>query len=280
MTTHSIGFNSQGLINVQYPNNLRKSVEDAVLSWKKFCSLPKKVKTDFQYYGEGNVNGAGYEIKEENGSRKDLKENFHVTLEQFDRLQNIAHHIPEKEALQFILSAHDLFNKVEPLVLEFADNLAEVYQLPRLREETANSRPQWILRYLHYFHDRNPGEEIAAAHADKCGFTLHLYESDFGLQYLDITTRLWQEMPVSQGETVIIPGLQLQLKTHNNLKALYHRVVATKQTSLTGRYSMVCFIPLMQTPLYNKSSIGSVQNFEPGFNYDISLSEFAKFFSN
>ena len=79
-----------GLVNVDYPNDLRMAVEKAVASWKGFCHLSRDEKCAFSFLEDNHGDGAGYELKEEKGSKKDLKENFHVTLFQYPRLAEIA----------------------------------------------------------------------------------------------------------------------------------------------------------------------------------------------
>ncbi len=267
----------QGLVNVDYPQEPRLAVENAVASWMKFCTLPSNIKNRFGFV-ECHADGTGYEFKEEKGSRKDLKENFQITLADFDRLQKIANEVKDPEAIHFIECAHELIQLIEPVVLHFAQSVEETFGVQGMKEEVLKSKHLWIFRYLHYFSDRPSGEEIAAAHIDKAAFTLHLYESHTGLQYLNKNTRKWSEMPVLPGQTVVIPAMQLQLESEGELKALYHRVIATQETTKTGRYSMVCFIPMLRTRLYNKNARGRTQNYDPGFNYDISHAEFSELF--
>ena len=38
-----------GLLNVNYPDDLRESVERAIVSWKAFCQLPKEEKCAFSF---------------------------------------------------------------------------------------------------------------------------------------------------------------------------------------------------------------------------------------
>lgn len=168
---------------------------------------------------------------------------------------------------------------MEPLIIEFATVIEKQYEIDGLVDEVQLSKPYWILRYLHYFGDQTEGSEIAAPHADKGGFTLHLFESDEGLQYYSIEERAWKAMPVDESQTVIIPAVQLQLWSKGDLKALYHRVVATEKTAGEGRFSMVCFIPFQNTPMYNKKVYGSMQTHDIGFNYSLSHEEFASLFS-
>lgn len=264
-----------GLVNIDYPEELREAVENAVASWKAFCQLPREEKCVFAFLEDSHGDGAGYELKEEKGSKKDLKENFHVTPFQYERLAEIAN----KRTFPFLHDAKMLLDKIEPLVLQFAQDVEEEYGVKGFVEEVLVSKPYWILRYLHYFGNQPVDAEIAAPHADKGGFTLHLYESDEGLQYYCIETRQWKPMPVDERQTVIIPAMQLQLLSEGSLKALYHRVVATEETALIGRFSMVCFIPLENTAKYNKKLLGSMQMHETGFNYDLSHPEFVGFFS-
>lgn len=264
-----------GLLNVDYPNDLREAVESTVASWRTFCQLPREEKCAFSFLEDRHGDGAGYELKEEMGSKKDLKENFHVTLYQYARLAEIAN----KRTFPFLNDAKILLDRMEPLILEFAKTIEAEYHVSGLLDEVQGSKPYWILRYLHYFGDQQEGCEIAAPHADKGGFTLHLFESDEGLQYYCINQRLWKAMPVEEKQTVIIPAVQLQLWSKGDLKALYHRVVATEKTARVGRFSMVCFIPFQSTPMYNKKTYGSMQTHEVGFNYNLPHEDFAKFFS-
>lgn len=275
MTTHLTELKNLGLLNVDYPDDLREAVENAVASWKSFCKLPKEEKCAFSFLEDNHGDGAGYELKEEKESKKDLKENFHVTLFQYPRLSKIANN----RTFPFLNDAKLLLDRMEPLIMDFARRVEAEYGIKGLVGEVENSKPYWILRYLHYFGDQQEGQEIAIPHADKGGFTLHLYESDEGLQYYCINERSWKAMPVEEKQMVIIPAMQLQLSSKGDLKALYHRVVATEKTARIGRFSMVCFIPFQNIPMYNKKGYGSMQTHDVGFNYNISHEEFANFFS-
>jgi isopenicillin N synthase-like dioxygenase len=262
-----------GLVNVDYPEDLRGIVENAVLSWKAFCNLSKEDKCTFAFQ-EDHHDGAGYELKEEKQAKRDLKENFHVTQFQYARLAKIAN----QRTFPFLHDANILLDKIEPVVLQFARDVEKEYGVEGLTQEVKISKPYWILRYLHYFGDQQLGSEIAAPHADKGGFTLHLYESDEGLQYYCIKMRTWNPMPVCHKQTVIIPAMQLQLRSEGKLKALYHRVVATEQTARHGRFSMVCFIPFENTAKYHKKMYGNMQSHDVGFNYDMPHEKFVNLF--
>lgn len=256
-----------GLSNVDYPGQLRDAVQSAVASWKEFCLLSREEKGIFSFLEDTHGDGCGYELKEEKGEKKDLKENFHVTLHQYDRLEKLA----KGHSYRFLRDAHILLNAMEPIILEYAESIG-------LKEEVINSKPYWTLRYLHYFGNQKQGCELAAPHADKGCFTLHLYESDEGLQYFSIDTREWKPMSMDEKQTVIFPSMQLQLISKGELKALYHRVVATDLTAHEGRFSMVCFITLKNTPKYRKKELGNMQSHEVAFNYSMPHQEFSKLF--
>ncbi|MCB1213506.1 MAG: hypothetical protein KDK40_04330, partial [Chlamydiia bacterium] len=166
----------------------------------------------------------------------------------------------------------------EALIVEFATSVEEQYGIAGVVDEVLLSKPYWILRYLHYFGDREEGDEIASPHIDKGGLTLHLYESDDGLQAYSFVQRRWKGIPIEEKQTVIISAAQLQLQSKGLLKALTHRVIATEKTARTGRFSMVCFVPFQNLPMYNKEVYGSMQIHDTGFNYDLSHSDFKRFF--
>jgi len=66
---------------------------------------------------DSHGDGAGYELKEERGSKKDLKENFHVTLFQYDRLAEIANN----RTFPFLHDAKTLLDGMEPLILDLQE---------------------------------------------------------------------------------------------------------------------------------------------------------------
>lgn len=169
-----------------------------------------------------------------------------------------------------------LINLIRETTLEFAQKCEQEYDLQGFEAEV--SRSVFFVRFIHYFGDRELGAETATAHVDQSAFTLHLYESDPGLQCLTYDNKKWIDMPVSEGETVIIPAMQLQLRSKGELRALAHRVIATESTKKTGRFSAVCFIQLKDTAKYDKDRFGRLQEKNPGFNYEMPITEFSKMF--
>lgn len=267
---------TRGLVHISYPVDLQSGVQKAVESWKNFCGENEAIKSQFPYNSNASM-GVGYELKKVQGTGLDVKEDFHFTMGSKDWIMETAASIGDEKMIRFAKDAEGLVSLMEPLVLNFAQRAEKEFGLVGLEKEVRASKDMWFVRFLHYFGGRKEGDEIAAAHADKSGFTLHLYESDLGLQYLDFKKQ-WIDMPVSSGETAIIPGMRLQYRSENRLKAVYHRVMATEKTAQQGRFSVVCFIHLKNTPEYNKQKSGRLQEFLPGFNYDMPFDEFSKLF--
>lgn len=269
-------FAKTGIFRLEYPTDLRAAVLKAQQSWDKFWKLPADVKKGLPYSNGGA--GVGYELKEGIGLNADRKENFDLTIESRAWLEQHAAQIENPQALQFIRDAAALIPLLKPTLLEFARQVESELGLAGFADEVEASDVGIFVRFIHYFGDRDEGEETATAHVDQSGFTFHLFESDPGLQCLTYDTRVWTDMPVSEGETVIIPAMQLQQRSNGQLRALAHRVVANTHTRLHGRTSAVCFVQMQRTPRYNKDVAGRLQEKEPGFNYNMGEAEFNSMF--
>jgi isopenicillin N synthase-like dioxygenase len=269
----------KGFVGVAYPDALRKAVMEAMISWKGFCSLPEEVRSSFPYSNEGA--GVGYERKGKDTPSPDPKENFDSALGGKEWLDQVCRRIDNPKVDEFVSAALSLNAQLKPFITAFAGKLEEAFGVPGFAAEVEQSENAYFCRFIHYFGDRAPGEETAGAHPDQSGFTLHLFESDPGLQCFTFEGS-WEDMPVSETETVIIPSMQLQLLSKGRLKALTHRVIATESTAKTGRYSAVCFVQLANTPKYDKNTHGRLQKMVidrgPGFNYKMVHEDFAELF--
>lgn len=263
--------------NILYPSELRDRVLCAVPAWKNFCQLPTKRKREFIYVDDQMYDGSGYELKEKKGSTLDLKENFHITLRDVDRLASDAFSGGIHGGSEFIWEADGLINATAFGIGDFLDHLEGALSLRGLKQGVMDAKDRWVFRYLHYFGGCGIGDQIAASHSDRSGITLHLFESGPGLEYLDFGKQ-WRPMPVQDGCTAIIPGMQLQFASENKVKALCHRVLATEESYVSGRYSVVCFIPIPNTKIVNKNAVGRLQDFPAGFNYDMAFTEFQTLF--
>lgn len=275
MNTPITDLQTKGFVALSYPADLRAAVNQTTESWKKFCALSTEEKKSLPY--SNNSDGVGYELKDGIGNKADRKENFDVTLAGKKWVETHIENIKNPIALEFVQNATRLVSVLKPTVLEFARQAQEAFNLNGFVDEVAQSEDAFFVRFIHYFGDSEPGQETASAHADQSGFTLHLFESAPGLQCLTYAGE-WIDMPVSDGETVIIPSMQMQLRSAGELKALCHRVIATPETAQAGRYSAVCFVQLKNTPKYDKDSHGRLQEKVPGFNYNLSHDDFSKLF--
>jgi isopenicillin N synthase-like dioxygenase len=280
-----LSFETTGQGRTPYPPHVQRILGKVMASWQAFCRMPLDYKSMLTYQDEDSGD-TGYEFKSKTGSTTDYKENFHVSLGGKERLIQLAetvHTTCSRAAPRDLLrNAQELLTYLDWTVQEIAFSLETTYDLPGLMDEVMAGQDEWVLRLLHYFGGQPIGSVSAAPHADKSGFTLHLFESAPGLEYLGRENPDdWRPMPVTTKETVVIPGLQMQLRSRNRLYATCHRVVVTseaKDPMMNGRYSAVCFIPLPRTPAFNKRSVGRTQDLVPGFNYAISHEEFAELF--
>ena len=270
---------TKGFVSVPYPVNLRNAVSKTVRSWKKFCALPESAKAGLPYSNGGA--GVGYEMKKGSGPKGDYKENCDLTVGGREWLEENAGKIHDQAAIGFVRDAVELVEVIKPLIVDFARRIEETFKLVGFLREVEESKDAFFIRFIHYFGNRKNGEETASAHADQSGFTLHLFESAKGLQCLTLAGACrvrWTDMPVSEGQTVIIPSMQMQLRTKGEVGALCHRVVATPKTAKEGRFSAVCFVQLKHTPKYDKEAFGRLQEKIPGFNYLMPHGEFSKMF--
>lgn len=259
---------TDGVAMMPYAPELRQLVEEAAVAWQEFCQLPTSEKMRLAQ----TSNAVGYELKDGTGPQADRKENFDITTSATDILDDI------ETQHDFITKATKVSAAMAGLAIDFAHQTETAYGIIHLTDRTRASTDQIFTRFLHYFGDRAAGDEIAAPHCDQSGFTFHLFETAGGCQRLDYASRSWIDMPVSPGKLAAFPAMQLQLLAGGELKALSHRVIATDETKQMGRFAMVCFVKLNQTPVYDKDTHGRLQEFAPGFNYDMPPAEFSQLF--
>jgi isopenicillin N synthase-like dioxygenase len=263
---------TEGVVTLPYPSDLREAVEKSIGLWKKFTELPVEVKKGLPY--SNSADGVGYEMKDGSGPKGDRKENFDIAIGGEEWLRQNLEKIESPVAREFVTHVTSLVKVMKPTILKFARDVENDFGLTDFEKEVDGSEPGFFVRFIHYFGNREAGEETATAHVDQSGFTLHLFESDPGFQCLSYDGK-WIDIPISIGDqTVIINSMQMQLRSNGELKALCHRVVATPETAREGRFSAVCFVQLKNTPKYNKEKGGRLQEKEPGFNYEMPIAEF------
>lgn len=266
------GFKTNGLYRLKYPTDLRASVIKALESWKKFVALPNSITDQFPYSA-----GVGYEHQKGTGPTDDRKQDFHFTFDGASLLSGMADGCSDEKlrsiSHELIDAAGGLVEHLTPSVSSFAQDVETHFGLGGFKDELLASKGTWFVRFLYYPGNRKVGEATAVPHIDKSGITFHIFESAPGLQGLGYTDKKWFDTPVSDTETVIFPGYQLQYISEGKINALCHRVVANEETAQTGRYSMVVFFSLKNHPKYDKNSRGRLQDQEPGFNYGMPFEE-------
>lgn len=257
---------------VPYDTALQHAVVEAVDAWQRLCIMPQDIKN---LLALGNrYHDRGYALRTRD-THTDDKEFCHVSM------SLIGSFAPAMEksmvVSDFVHSAATLLTHLMGPVGAFAHELeAAIPSLVGLERDTAAGFPDWTLRFLHYFPNDALGTPIALPHPDRGGYTLHLYESAPGLEWLSADGR-WHPVNLTGEETAIFTGMGLQRRSQSQLRALSHRVVATKAGRL-GRYSCVCFIEAQHMPIYDGIRHGSLQAFPPGFNYTMPPEEFEMFF--
>jgi isopenicillin N synthase-like dioxygenase len=268
---------TEGKVYVPYPSHLRVAMREAMERWEAFCALPVETKLLLGYTPDESQSGNGYECKMEKGKTLDLKENLHFRFSWYEEgLQRARNTAPEAQALMESLRV--LPELIKPSLLEFAQAVEQTFGIRGFVDDVESSVPKLIIRLLHYFGDVELDEVIAKPHIDKGGFTLHLWESAGGVEQLSFDKKDWRPIPVSHDEALFFPSSGMQHLLRNEVKALCHRVVATPESARFGRYSAVGFVDFRGNASYNKEKNGRLQDWPPGFNYDMPWEEFRKLF--
>ncbi len=261
-------FKYDGIATMPYSPQLRQLVEQAAVAWEDFCRLPPEEKARLVLPDEG----LGYEIKDGSGPKGDRKENFDILTSARKALEAIP------ESRDFIELAISISEAMSGLSIDFARQIEDEYGLEGFASVAGASTASIFTRFIHYFGEREAGEEIATPHCDKSAYTFHLFETASGCQRLDYATRQWMDMPGEPGKMTAFTGMQLQYASQGELLALNHRVVATETTKGVGRHAIVCFVCFSGMPQYDKTGEGRLQEFEPGFNYDMPYENFTRLF--
>jgi len=263
---------------LHYPPETKAAIAQAVDAWKEFLALPDNIKKRFGYLEDTGNSGSGYEFP--SLAKKDYKHVFHTKLKDRAWLYDQARFVGRDEAKILVATSLAAIEAVRPMVEEFCRRLEREFDVGSFREDFLADVHESILRHLFYPPGaRALGEEIAVPHADKGGFSLHNWESHGGVERLTTDGR-WVPFPVAEGEAVVFGSLRLQHRTKNEVKGLYHRVVATERTIQYGRLATVFFANFRNSPYYDKKRLGSTQEQPLGFNYNVSWEEFQTYFAS
>lgn len=260
---------------VDYPKHIKQDVADAARAWQQFLTLPDGTKLRFA--ATDLQSGTGYE-KKGSGEResRDIKENFDITRASLDELAAMSAH--DSRVAEFIDAAGALFGGLEKFIVEQGKHVETQYGIAGFAAEAAASASSAFVRFLHY-PPVPVGTVIGEPHVDHSGFTFHLYESTDGCERLDPSTNAWLPMPVGDHQAAMFASMQTQLLSGGDIKGLCHRIIANGTATELGRTAIVCFVPLVRTPRYDRATYGRLQDMAPGFNYDMSPEEFATLFA-
>lgn len=274
--TERLSLTQDGVEMVDYPIATRNHVAEAANAWQNFIKLDQLTKEQFS--AESLQSGTGYE-KKGSGQResRDIKENFDITRASLSDLA--ATSSDNLVVSQFISAASELFDDLEELIAIEGLRVESRYGITGFAEEAAASAASAFVRFL-YYPPVPTGTVIGEPHVDHSGFTLHLYESTDGCERLTFDTREWQPMPVSREQAVLFGSMQAQLFSNSAVKGLGHRILASSTTAQIGRESIVSFIPLINMPRYDRATHGRLQEMTPGFNYELSPSDFRCYFKS
>lgn len=268
---------------VEYPADIRESVNVAAALWEQFCQLPEDIRQAFA--AQDKQWTVGYEAKDGSGNKGDRKENFDFSISGLDHLREVALATGNETALAFIDAIAELSEKMVPMIESFGEHVERDYAVTGFGDVARRSAPSAFFRFLHYPASGIVNEEIAAAHVDHSGFTFHLSESTDGCYRLTAGGE-WLPIPVEEGQAVAFASMQTQLVSNGELKAMWHEVRSNEESAKVGRYAIVCFVALGGVPSYNRKEYGRLQEWEAGSTYAYgangkqgnSPQDFAKFF--
>lgn len=272
--TERLSLTQDGVEMVEYPSNIKQCVAEAAIAWRDFLAQPDDTKQ--RYAALSLQSGTGYE-KKGDGQResKDIKENFDITRASLADLTPMSTHDPA--TAQFVTAASTLFDELEQFIVAQGEHIEQNYGIAGFAAEAAASARSAFVRFL-YYPPVAVGTVIGEPHIDHSGFTFHLYESTDGCERLDPASRNWLPMPVAENQAAMFASMQTQLYGHGEIPGLCHRILANGVTAKVGRTAIVCFVPLISTPRYDRGTHGRLQEMTPGFNYDMSPDIFEQYF--
>ena len=228
---------NQLFVDIDYPKDITDLIADAE-PWKKFCALPQEIKEKFIFQKFTNGEDIGYFLRKKSEGRED-KEYFHVLPSMREVLQNadLENFVEGDKILKnFFEYTTNVYDRVHDFALSIGSGMAK--EIPEMTKFVKDGKIHSSLRLLHYT-NADDTEVIAAQHFDRSLYTLHLYESAPGLQFLDYD-RNWKDAPIENGKTVVFNGYRIEKLTNGDLQKTWHRVV--KVGEHRDRISIVLFV--------------------------------------
>ena len=233
-------------VDIEYPQHVTELI-GAAQPWQNFWTLPRETKERFAFVDDQERGDPGYRMRKRTEGRED-KEYFHIFDDTADlikeyKLENVVADLPI--AQEFF----DYTSRVQSRAHEFAVEIGRTMgkEIPELGALVEAGKIKSVLRLLHYM---NSGDidVIAAQHFDRSLYTLHLYESAPGLQFLNWNME-WTDAPIGTGKTVVFSGYRMEQLTGGKIQKTWHRVV--KKGQHTDRVSLVLFVWADEVPAYD-----------------------------
>ncbi len=243
---------------MDYPKDITDLIADAE-PWKKFCALPQEIKNKFSFPNLENDKDIGYFLRSKAQGRED-KEYFHMwsvmreTLESEGLSDFVASNPVLKEFFEYIYTVYD---RAHEFALSIGNEMGK--EIPEFGEFVKDGKIRSVLRLLHYT-NTDDTEVIAAQHFDRSLYTLHLYESAPGLQFLDYDMK-WKDAPIEHGKTVVFNGYRIEKLSDTKLQKTWHRVI--KVGDSRDRISLVLFVWAEGIHAYPKEARS--QDLEPSY---------------
>lgn len=222
-------------VDIDYPEHLTKLIGNAQ-PWRAFCALPEEVKKHYEFMSHQEDADPGYRLRKRSEGRED-KEYFHIypNMPQMISADGLDTEVAGNEALKtFFDYSVRVQEAANTFALEIGRELGK--EIPELAKLVETGKIRSVLRLLHY---TDTEDIIAAQHFDRSLYTLHLYESGPGLEFLDWNMR-WKSAPIGQGKTVVFSGYRGEAISDGKLQKTWHRVV--RRDDAPDRYSMVLFV--------------------------------------
>ena len=197
-------------VEIDYPHNITDLIGTA-RPWKDFCNLSLGIKEKFEFPNHQKHADPGYRLRSRSKGRED-KEYFHIypdmwSLIQADGLEKVVKKDP---------ALHNFFeyaSKVYTIANDFALAIGKEIgkEVPGLKKIIDEGKIRSVLRFLCYTNS-DEVDVIAAQHFDRSLYTLHLYESAPGLQFLNWDMK-WTDAPIGIGRTVVFNGYRIEQLT-------------------------------------------------------------------
>ncbi len=224
-------------VDIDYPEEITSLIGTAE-PWKSFCALSQELKEQMVFPNHTLDPDTGYQLRSKKEGRED-KEYFHAYGNMFE----LAKEIGKDEILvqnpilkKFFQYAVDVHTAAHQFALAIGKQLGE--SNPELLNLINEGKVNSLLRFLHYTNN-DQTDIIAAQHFDRSLYTLHLYESASGLQFLNWDMQ-WEDAPIDMGKTVVFNGYRLEQLTRGETQKTWHRVV--RKDGTRNRVSMVLFV--------------------------------------